>query len=43
MSIAAEFIAGRWGGTGDRLTLTRGPIHTLTPEERVSASTLRPR
>jgi len=37
VSIAAEFIAGRWGGTGDRLTLTDGPIHIPTPEERVSA------
>ena len=27
MSIAAEIIAGRWGGTGERLTGIDGPIH----------------
>jgi xanthine dehydrogenase accessory factor len=27
VSIAAEIIAGRWGGTGDRLTTTQGRIH----------------
>jgi len=43
VSIAAEFIAGRWGGTGDRLTLTDGPIHTATPDERLSAPALHPR
>ena len=28
VSIAAEIIAGRWGGTGDRLARTKGRIHT---------------
>ena len=28
MSIAAEIVAHRWGGTGRRLTDTAGPIHT---------------
>jgi xanthine dehydrogenase accessory factor len=28
VSIAAEIVALRWGGTGARLTATRGPIHT---------------
>lgn len=28
VSIAAEIVALRWGGTGVRLTATRGPIHT---------------
>jgi xanthine dehydrogenase accessory factor len=28
VSIAAEIIAARWGGTGRRLTATTGPIHT---------------
>jgi xanthine dehydrogenase accessory factor len=27
VSIAAEIIAGRWGGTGERLSGTEGPIH----------------
>ncbi len=27
VSIAAEIIAGRWGGTGDRLSTTAGRIH----------------
>ena len=27
VSIAAEIIAGRWGGTGERLAGTDGPIH----------------
>ena len=27
VSIAAEIVALRWGGRGDRLTATRGPIH----------------
>jgi xanthine dehydrogenase accessory factor len=27
VSIAAEIIAGRWGGTGERLTGVEGPIH----------------
>jgi xanthine dehydrogenase accessory factor len=27
ISIAAEFIAGRWGGSGERLVTTRGRIH----------------
>ena len=27
VSIAAEIVAGRWGGTGDRLRTTRGRIH----------------
>jgi xanthine dehydrogenase accessory factor len=27
VSIAAEVIAGRWGGSGERLTGTEGPIH----------------
>ncbi len=27
VSIAAEIIAGRWGGTGDRLSVTGGRIH----------------
>ncbi|MGB3483869.1 MAG: XdhC/CoxI family protein [Mycobacterium sp.] len=27
ISIAAEIIAGRWGGSGQPLTATRGPIH----------------
>jgi xanthine dehydrogenase accessory factor len=27
ISIAAEFIAGRWGGTGERLARTKGRIH----------------
>ena len=25
--VAAEIIAGRWGGTGERLAGTEGPIH----------------
>ena len=27
ISIAAEIIAGRWGGSGERLTGADGPIH----------------
>ncbi|MGB3762097.1 MAG: XdhC family protein [Ornithinimicrobium sp.] len=27
ISIAAEIVAARWGGAGDRLTRTEGPIH----------------
>src|SRR3712207_5267919 len=27
VSIAAEIIAGRWGGSGERLATTAGPIH----------------
>ena len=27
VSIAAEFIAQRWGGAGDRLSQRAGPIH----------------
>jgi xanthine dehydrogenase accessory factor len=27
VSIAAEIIAGRWGGTGERLAGIEGPIH----------------
>jgi xanthine dehydrogenase accessory factor len=27
VSIAAEIVAGRWGGTGDRLSATQGRIH----------------
>jgi xanthine dehydrogenase accessory factor len=27
VSIAAEIVALRWGGGGDRLTLTQGAIH----------------
>ena len=27
MSIAAEIIAGRWGGSGERLAGSEGPIH----------------
>jgi xanthine dehydrogenase accessory factor len=27
VSIAAEIIAGRWGGSGERLTGAGGPIH----------------
>ena len=35
VSIAAEIIAARWNGTGHRLTLTEGPIHTaVRPGER---------
>ena len=30
VSIAAEIIATRWGGTGDRLTSTAGRIHAHT-------------
>jgi xanthine dehydrogenase accessory factor len=31
VSIAAEIVAHRWGGTGRRLTDTAGPIHAHTP------------
>ncbi|GAA2274122.1 XdhC family protein [Kitasatospora cystarginea] len=38
VSIAAEIIAARWGGTGRPLTRTDGPIHTATaPDERPPA------
>ncbi|MEU6233508.1 XdhC/CoxI family protein [Kitasatospora sp. NPDC047058] len=30
VSVAAEIIAARWGGTGQPLTRTAGPIHTAT-------------
>ena len=30
VSIAAEIVAGRWGGTGDRLSATEGRIHAHT-------------
>jgi xanthine dehydrogenase accessory factor len=30
VSIAAEIIAGRWGGSGDRLSATAGRIHEHT-------------
>jgi xanthine dehydrogenase accessory factor len=33
VSIAAEIVAGRWGGTGDRLTHTDGRIHAHTAAE----------
>jgi xanthine dehydrogenase accessory factor len=29
VSIVAELIAGRWGGTGDHLSSTEGPIHAV--------------
>jgi xanthine dehydrogenase accessory factor len=31
VSIAAEIIAGRWGGTGERLAGMEGPIHSTAP------------
>ncbi|MEV4611512.1 XdhC family protein [Kitasatospora sp. NPDC049258] len=38
VSILAEIIATRWGGSGHRLTATAGPIHTGgAPDERPSA------
>ena len=33
VSIAAEIIAGRWGGSGDRLSTTEGRIHAHAPHE----------
>ena len=33
VSIAGEIIASRWGGGGERLTNTRGPIHHSAEEE----------
>lgn len=36
ISIAAEFTADRWGGSGQRLRLTSGAIHSPPPSERVS-------
>ena len=33
VSIAAEIIASRWGGGGERLTDTREPIHHAAEEE----------
>ncbi len=39
VSIAAEIIAGRWGGTGDRLTTTDGRIHAqAAPADIVGGS-----
>jgi xanthine dehydrogenase accessory factor len=34
VSIAAEIIAGRWGGSGERLAATAGPIHGGRTEDR---------
>ena len=34
VSIASEIIASRWGGRGERLTHTSGPIHHSSDEER---------
>lgn len=34
VSIAAEIIAGRWGGSGERLSGTAGRIHAHTPADR---------
>ena len=31
MSIAAEIVAARWGGTGSQLRATAGPIHHELP------------
>jgi xanthine dehydrogenase accessory factor len=31
ISIAAEIVQGRWGGTGQRLTTIDGPIHVGAP------------
>ena len=31
VSIAAEIIAGRWGGSGERLAVTSGRIHHQRP------------
>ncbi|MDQ3475460.1 MAG: XdhC family protein, partial [Actinomycetota bacterium] len=31
ISIAAEIIAGRWGGSGERLAEGAGPIHDSAP------------
>ncbi|MDF1605831.1 XdhC/CoxI family protein [Nocardioides sp. YIM 152315] len=39
ISIAAEIVASRWGGSGDRLSLTAGHIHS---SQRLIASTSRP-
>ena len=33
VSIAAEIIARRWGGRGEPLSATEGPIHHTSPEE----------
>ena len=33
VSIASEIIASRWGGRGERLTHTSGPIHHSSDEE----------
>ncbi len=33
VSIAAEIVAGRWGGTGDRLSTTAGRIHAHLPAD----------
>jgi xanthine dehydrogenase accessory factor len=35
VSIAAEIIAGRWGGSGERLVTTNGRIHHDTAEEEL--------
>mgnify|MGYP002629915439 FL=1 len=34
ISIAAEIVAARWGGSGSRLTGTTGPIHPASPAAR---------
>src|SRR4029078_8640706 len=35
VSIAAEIIAGRWGGSGERLVTTNGRIHHDTVEKEL--------
>jgi len=40
VSIAAEIIALRWGGGGDRLNQLAGPIHHTPSPEPVSATTV---
>jgi xanthine dehydrogenase accessory factor len=41
VSIVAELIAGRWGGTGERLSSTDGPIHAAEAgEDRAANSAL---
>ena len=39
ISIAAEIIAGRWGGSGERLASTDGRIHRETIRDRLSRAT----
>ena len=39
ISIAAEIIAGRWGGSGERLAGTDGRIHHETVRDRLSRAT----